>query len=159
MTQQQSLPQLQPKLLALDPGEARIGVAISDDLGMFAHPRDAIRTRDVGAAVRAVSALVTSEAIAEVIVGLPLTLAGERGHQAEAVRPLVEALRKQLSVPVREVDERFSSQQAQAADRRLAGRRDGSLDSASAAVVLQSVLDARRGAIDPGDSRRGRTSL
>ena len=144
MTQQQSLPPLQPRLLALDPGEARIGVAVSDDLGLYAHPRPAIRTRSRAEAVRAVAKLVDAEQIAEVVVGLPLTLTGERGHQAGLAREFVDALRGALSVPVREVDERLSSAQAAAANPSLAGRRDGTLDSASAAVVLQSLLDARR---------------
>ena len=144
MAHQQSQPQLQPRLLALDPGEARIGVAVSDDLGLYAHPRPAIHTRSVAEAVRAVVRLVQQEVVAEVIVGLPLTLAGARGHQAEATRPLVEALRAALTVPVREIDERLSSAQAAAASPGLGGKRDGSLDSASAAVVLQGVLDRRR---------------
>ncbi len=144
MTQHQPQQQLQPRLLSLDPGEARIGVAVSDDLGLYAHPRAAIKTRSVAEAVRAVTRLVEQESISEVIIGLPLTLAGARGHQVEAVRPLVEALRKALEVPVREVDERFSSAQAVATQPRLSGKRDGTLDSASAAVVLQSVLDSRR---------------
>lgn len=145
MAQQQSHPQPQPRLLALDPGEARIGVAVSDSLGLYAHPRPAIRTRALAEAVRAVARLAVAEAVAEVIVGIPLTLSGERGQQAEAVRPLIEALRSALTVPVREVDERLSSAQAAAQDPSLASRRDGTLDSAAAAVVLQSVLDARRG--------------
>ena len=144
MTQHQPQQQLQPRLLSLDPGEARIGVAVSDDLGLYAHPRAAIRTRSVPEAVRAVVRIVQEETIAEVIIGLPLTLSGARGHQVEAVRPLVEALRSALSVPVREVDERFSSAQAVATQPKLGGKRDGSLDSASAAVVLQGVLDGRR---------------
>ncbi len=145
MAQQQSLPQTQPRLLALDPGEARTGVAVSDELGLFAHPRPAIRARSVHEVVRAVAKLVQSEAVSEVIVGVPLTLAGERGAQAEAVRPLVAALRAALQVPVREVDERLSSAQAAALKPGLGNRRDGTLDSASAAVVLQGVLDSRRG--------------
>ena len=144
MAQQQTQPQLQPRLLALDPGEARIGVAVSDDLGLYAHTRPAIRTRSVAEAVRAVERLVRDEMVAEVIVGLPLTLAGVRGHQVEATRPLIDALRVALTVPVREVDERLSSAQAASERPALSGKRDGSLDSASAAVVLQGVLDSRR---------------
>lgn len=122
-----------------------MGVAVSDALGLYAHPRPAIRTRSVPEAVRAVAAIVRDEGVGEVFVGLPLTLSGERGHQAEAVRPLLEALRAVLTIPVREVDERFSSAQAVAAQPRLTGKRDGTLDSAAAAVVLQGVLDSRRG--------------
>ena len=147
MAEQQPQPQLQPRLLALDPGEARIGVAVSDDLGLYAHTRPAIRTRSLPEAVRAVLKLVQQEAVSEVVVGLPLTLSGARGHQAEQTRPLVEALRAALTIPVREVDERLSSAQAAAASPGLGGKRDGTLDSASAAVVLQGVLDSRRGRV------------
>jgi putative Holliday junction resolvase len=144
MAQHPSPPTL-PRLLALDPGEARIGVAVSDELGLYAHPRPAVSARPMAGAVRAIALLVEREEVGEVIVGLPLTLAGERGFQAEAVRPFIDALRKELTVPVREVDERMSSAQAAAQAPALARRRDGTLDSASAAVVLQGVLDARRG--------------
>ncbi|MGE0601863.1 MAG: Holliday junction resolvase RuvX [Dehalococcoidia bacterium] len=119
-------------------------MAVSDDLGLYAHTRAAIRTRSLDEAVRSIARIVHEESIAEVIVGLPLTLAGARGHQVEATRPLVEALRAALNVPVREVDERLSSAQAVAAQPKLGGKRDGTLDSAAAAVVLQGVLDARR---------------
>lgn len=144
MAQLESQPLLQPRLLALDPGEARIGIAISDALGLYAHPRPAIRVRSVPESVREVTRLVEAEGIEEVIVGLPLTLSGERGHQAGTIRPLVDALRAALTIPVREVDERLSSAQAVSLQSNLRGKRDGSLDSASAAVVLQAVLDGRR---------------
>lgn len=147
MVQQQSQPQLQPRLLALDPGEARIGVAISDALGFYAHPRSAIRVRSIPESVREVARLVQDEEVQEVIVGLPLTLSGERGHQAVTNVPLVEALRAALAIPVREVDERLSSAHAVALQSNLRGKRDGTLDSASAAVVLQAVLDRRRGGV------------
>lgn len=145
MTQEPESPQHRPRLLALDPGEKRVGVAISDDLGLFAHPRPAIQARSVPEVVSAVSKLVADESVAEVIVGLPLTLSGERAHQAARVRPLIAALRAGLPVPVREIDERMSSAQAVAQHPELAGRRDGTLDSAAAAVVLQGVLDSKRG--------------
>lgn len=138
-------PQLQPRLLALDPGEARVGVAVSDALGLYAHPRPAIRSRSAAEVARTVARLVAEEGVSEVVVGLPLTLSGSRAHQAGQVAPLVAAIRAAVAVPVREVDERMSSAQAVAQHPELAGRRDGTLDSASAAVVLQAILDARRG--------------
>lgn len=88
--------------------------------------------------------MVEDEGIDEVIVGLPLTLRGERGHQAESTAVLLAELRAALKVPLREVDERLSSAQAVAMQPGLRGKRDGTLDSASAAVVLQAVLDGRR---------------
>ena len=111
---------------------------------MYAHPRPAIPGRSRAEAVRAIARLVREEDVEEVIVGLPLTLAGERGFQAETVTSFLKDLRNAVTVPVREVDERLSSAQAVAMHPELRGKRDGTLDSASAAVVLQAVLDSRR---------------
>lgn len=144
------------RILALDPGKVRVGVAVSDELGMYAHPRKAVTARTPADAIREVARLVSDLGVSEVVVGLPLTLSGDRGAQAEQTRRFVEKLRAAVSVPVREVDERLSSAHAgrlvPGDEARLARaktpkeRRDGSLDSAAAAVLLQSVLDARRGA-------------
>lgn len=141
----QPSPPQQPRLLALDLGESRVGVALSDELGLFAHPRPAIHVRSEAQLVDSVEALVRDEAVAEVIVGLPLTLAGAYSQQAEAFRGVVSQLRRRLAVPVREWDERLSSTQAARSVRGAAKRKSGELDSAAAAVVLQSVLDSRKG--------------
>jgi putative holliday junction resolvase len=154
MTQQPAI--RAARILALDPGSVRVGVAVSDELGMYAHPRPAVAGRNRAEAIREVARLVGELDVAEVVVGLPLTLSGERGPQANETRAFVEALRKVVGVPVREIDERLSSAQAgrlvPGDEARLArakpgksGKRDGSLDSAAAAVLLQSVLDSRRG--------------
>ena len=129
------------RLMALDFGSRRTGVAVSDEIGLYAHPRPAIRggTR---ALLEAVPALVTTEAVAEVIVGLPRTLAGHDSAQTEATRAFIERLRERLDVPVTTWDERLSS--VEAARYVPSGRpRDGALDSAAAALLLQAVLDSR----------------
>lgn len=119
-------------------------MAVSDDLGLMAHPRPAIIEKDRRAAIRKVARLVELEAVSEVIVGMPLTLEGARGAQAAEVREFARALRDELSIPVTEADERLSSAQAQAMAPAAARKRDGTLDSAAAAVILQTVLDRRR---------------
>jgi putative Holliday junction resolvase len=119
-------------------------VAVSDDLGLMAHPRPAIVEKDRHAAIRKVARLVQAEAVTEVIVGMPLTLEGARGPQAAEVREFARALRDVLPIPVTEADERLSSAQAQAMAPAAARKRDGTLDSAAAAVILQTVLDRRR---------------
>ncbi len=131
------------RLMALDFGSRRTGVAVSDELGLYAHPRPAIKggTR---ALLEALPPLVAAEAIDEVIVGLPRTLAGEDSAQTAATRAFVERLREHLDVPVTTWDERLSSVEAARyvpSDR----HRDGSLDSAAAALLLQAVLDSRAG--------------
>lgn len=140
-TRQQEQP---ARLLALDLGERRIGVAVSDELGMFAHPRAALHITSDSEAVEAIVALVAAESVGEVVVGLPLNLEGQAAAQATRIRPVINALRRRLPVPVLEWDERFSSAQA---SRQVKGKRQrtGELDSAAAAIILQSVIDSRRG--------------
>ena len=129
--------------MALDVGSRRTGVAVSDELGLFAHARPALRggTR---ALLEAIPPLVAEEAVDEVVVGLPLTLEGRDSSQTVATRALVEQLRERLDVPVTTWDERLSTVEAARyvpSDR----HRDGSLDSAAAALLLQAVLDSRAG--------------
>lgn len=137
-------PRQHRRLLALDPGERRIGVAVSDELGLFAHPRPAVAAGP--RAVDAIAALVASEAIDEVVVGLPLSLSGAESAQTLAARAFARSLRERLPVPVTEWDERLSSKQA---ERSVHGakRRSGELDSAAASLVLQAVLDSRAGGV------------
>lgn len=131
------------RLLALDPGERRTGVAISDELGLFAHTRPAIHGGRE-AVIEAVARLVDAEAIDEVIVGLPLTLAGSESDQTRSARAFAQALRALLAVPVTERDERLTTAEASRTVHGARRRKRGDLDSAAAAVLLQSVLDGRR---------------
>lgn len=132
------------RVLALDPGLRRTGVALSDELGLFAHPREAIHALDLQAVAAAVSRLVESEGVGEVIVGMPLHLSGAESDQSREVRRLVALLRRHLSVPVLEWDERLSTREAARAVKGRRARERGDLDSAAATLILQSVLDARR---------------
>lgn len=144
-----TLPQQQAlhhrRLLALDPGSRRTGVALSDELGMFAHARPAIHSNSTARMVDEVVRLVTADDIGEVVVGLPLSLSGSDSGQTATVRELVRALRERLTVPVSTWDERLSSVEAARTARGSAKRKSGELDSQSAAIVLQAVLDSRRG--------------
>jgi putative Holliday junction resolvase len=133
-----------PRILALDLGERRTGVAISDELGLYAHPRAAIIASNPRAVTDAVARLVEAEAVTEVVVGLPLTLAGGDSAQTRSARTFAAALRERLSVPVTQWDERLSSVEAARSGAGAGRARSGELDSAAAAVVLQAVLDARR---------------
>ena len=129
--------------MALDLGSRRTGVAVSDELGLFAHPRPALKggTRVL---LDAIPTLVAGEEVEEVIVGLPRSLSGEDSAQTSATRAFVERLRERLDIPVTMWDERLST--VEAARYVPSGRhRDGSLDSAAAALLLQAVLDSRAG--------------
>jgi putative pre-16S rRNA nuclease len=142
MDRQQPQPR---RLLGIDPGSRRTGVALSDELGLFAHPRPAIVTDNEDSLIEAVDQIARDEAVAEVVVGLPLTMAGTDSDETRRVRELVARLSGRLGVPVTTWDERLSSVQAERTVRER-GKRTGASDSAAAALILQAVIDARRGA-------------
>lgn len=137
------------RVLALDPGLRRTGVALSDELGLFAHPRPAIHAASPAALADAVAAIVSGEGVSEVVVGLPLHLSGDESDQSRAVRQLADLLRRRLAIPVTEWDERLSTVAASRTARGRRARERGDLDSAAAALILQAVLDARRPAGTP----------
>lgn len=135
------------RLLALDIGEKRIGVAVSDPSGTVATPLtvlDAVRTLASGAdLVR----LVEEYEIGTVVVGLPLSMDGSEGPQAQRVRRAASRLAGFLRVPIEFADERLSSVQATRA-LGLGGvtsrQARGSVDKVAASIFLQSYLDVRR---------------
>ncbi len=142
--------------LAVDIGSVRIGVARSDASGALAVPLEAIRAG--GDDLNRVVALVGEWEAIEVIVGLPLHMSGQEGAAAQGARLWAERLADRVDVPVRLVDERLSTVQAQRALQ--AGGRSTKdsralIDSASAVMVLQGELDRQARASD-GDEGQGR---
>jgi putative Holliday junction resolvase len=133
------------RLLGLDIGEKRIGVAISDELGMIASPLVTINaTGDVEAEMRM---LIVKYDIPRLIVGLPVGLSGREGPQAKKVRAVADALAAELGIDIVYSDERLSSTVAEAALISQGTRRDKRkqhIDSMAAAVILQGYLDNQR---------------
>ncbi len=149
------------RLLGIDLGERRIGVAVADADGR-AMALTTLRRADRPAAdADAISRIVEQQDAAEIVVGLPLDMSGGEGSQAIATRAWVDAVRPLLAVPVRYRDERLSSH---VAEQRVGpmkrgrsggpptrGQRDawrGRVDREAAAIILQDELDAREP--DPG---------
>lgn len=118
---------------------------MSDELGLYAHPRPAIQTRGEAQLVDEIARLAAGEDAGEVVVGLPLSMSGGDSAQTAQVRGLVDRLRDRLTIPVTTWDERLTSVQA-ARSVREGRARAGATDSAAAAILLQAVLDSRRGA-------------
>jgi putative Holliday junction resolvase len=108
------------KVLALDYGRARTGVAVSDPTGELARPLEIVEQAATEAGLDRLAAIVAEEAAEKVVVGLPLTLKGERGEQARETERFVAALRERLAVPVELFDERFTSVLADGDDARAA---------------------------------------
>ena len=101
------------KVMALDFGSARTGVAVSDPTGTLARPLCVVERAGSEAGLAELVRLVRDEEAEEIVVGLPLTLRGERGEQAVATERFVKALRRVVDVPVVLYDERFTTDLAQ----------------------------------------------
>ena len=122
------------KVLALDYGSARTGVAVSDPTGTVARPLGVIEAADTDGGLARVLEVVREEDVERIVVGLPVTLRGERGAQADVTERFVERLRAAADVPVETFDERFTTALARASQTRAAE------DAAAAAHLLSSYL-------------------
>ena len=132
------------RVLGLDLGDARIGVAISDDRRRIAVPLGTVRT-GAPADVKAIADLVRGHDVTLVVIGHPLHLSGDAGERAHHAERFAEALDAFLDVPVLLQDERLSSVEADRALRRAgaSGReRRRTVDRSAATVILQAWLDA-----------------
>jgi putative Holliday junction resolvase len=138
------------RVLALDVGERRVGVAISDPTGTLARPLQTLVRGSREEDFAAIAALVAEHDVGLVVVGRPLSLDGMEGPQARRVARYAEALAAQLPVQIVSWDERFTTQTAEEILRRGCKEKDrrrararGELDAIAAAVILQSYLDSR----------------
>ena len=137
------------RCLALDVGDERIGVAISDETGWLARPLETLRRVAGPSSFRRLGEIIRDHQVELVVVGWPLLEDGSEGSQVRSTRAYVDGLRRHIGVPVVYWDERYSSRRAEELVREATGprrsgkRRGHSLDSVAAAVILQEYLDAQ----------------
>ena len=140
------------KLLALDVGMSRIGVAVCDPLWLSVRPLTVVQRRSRNEDFAVLASLAATQEVQSVICGLPLNMDGSEGAQAQTVRKwaqrLAQALRALLGRPVPVIfwDERLTTFAAQ--ELRAEGRTKAGEDAVAAAVLLQGYLDARRSGED-----------
>jgi len=127
------------KVLALDYGPARTGVAVSDPTGTLARPVGVVEKASSEAGLARLLELVRAEEPDRIVVGLPLTLRGEHGEQARATERFVETLREAVDVPVESLDERFTTALAAQTPARAAE------DARAAAHLLTTYLERESG--------------
>lgn len=135
------------RVLALDVGDARIGVAICDPDRTVALPAGTIRVAGGPQDLRAVAALVEEHEVTEVVVGHPLSLSGERGPAAVHAEEFADGLRAFVVVPVHLQDERLTTVEAERGLREAGVRgrdRRESVDQAAATIILRAYLDRGR---------------
>ena len=136
------------RVLGIDAGERRIGLALSDELRMVARPLRVLH-RDQGLApvLDEIQAIAAAERVAQVVVGWPIHADGSIGRQARRVAEFARTAQRVLGLPVQLWDERLSTQEARAMLRAQGGRgrvrARGEVDAVAAAVILQDYLDAQ----------------
>ena len=143
--------QIVRRILGVDFGRARIGVAISDELGMLAHPVETIPGARVDAAAKRIAEIARERDVAQVILGLPRHMNGELGEAAQEANAFAEKLRPLLGCPVVMWDERLSTTAANRALRdagQTTKRTRGFVDQVAAQMILQGYLDSVAGRLD-----------
>jgi putative Holliday junction resolvase len=133
------------RVLGIDLGDARVGVAVSDDLGMLAHPLETIQVKS-GNVVTRVAALVKDRQATTVVVGMPRNMDGTFGPAAEKAREFIQALKSVCESQIVPWDERLSTVAAQRSLQE-AGRKARDhravIDQVAAQIILQSWLDSQ----------------
>ena len=143
------------RLLGLDVGEKRIGVALSDPEGILIRPLEVIQRRSKRQDFEAIDRLVEQWDVERVVVGLPLTSEGGVGPQARRIKRYTRELARVISTPIDFVDERYSTVDALEVMRTVGlspKRQRERVDAVAAAVILQSYVDSRRSQGIEGDT-------
>lgn len=135
------------RIIGIDFGERHIGVAAADDRTRIAIPVTTAEVR--GDPVDEIVRIAEEQRAEELVIGLPLSLTGAEGPQAQRIRRVVEALAQRVTIPIRLQDERLTSAQADHASPRTARGRGKSRpapnrDAVAAAILLQAYIDGRR---------------
>jgi putative holliday junction resolvase len=132
------------RILGLDIGSKRIGVALSDELGFTAQGLESLNCKSPQEVVNCIANLAKEYGVTEIVVGMPYNMDGTEGPQAVRVRAIIEAISQKVDVPVKDWDERLSTVAAERAlleaDMSRAKRRKV-IDKLSAVIILQGYLD------------------
>lgn len=132
------------RILALDYGQKRVGVAVSDVLLLMAHGRETLQYKSRGELLERLHALVEREDVGLIVIGLPRNMNGTEGEMSEKVRTFMSALAEQEQIPVVAWDERLSSRQAERTLSDLGKsvrQQRGMVDQLAAVFILQNYLD------------------
>lgn len=124
------------RYLALDVGDRRIGLAVGDQAAGIARPLRTLRRRSLEADIAALREIARREEVTALLIGLPLTLRGEQGPQAQRVRRFADACAGRIGLPVEMHDERFTTAEA-------IGQRAPDLDAGAATILLEDFLRRR----------------
>lgn len=135
---------MQRKILAVDIGERRVGLALSDELGMLAHPFKTLQWSGLLNFITSIKHIITSENIDKLVIGIPYTLNGGLSEKTTEIKKIVDQIRNQIDVEVIEIDERLTTKmaiQALHAVGKKPSKNRNTIDQVAAVYILQSYLD------------------
>lgn len=135
------------RVLGIDYGQRRVGLAVSDPLGITAQGLKTMDRKSYRQFIEGLTELISRLEIEEIVVGLPLNMDGSKGEKAAQIENLVQRLRKRFGIPIIPWDERLTSVAAQRTMGELRQKvkgRKGEIDSIAAQLMLQSYLDSCR---------------
>ncbi len=136
------------RIMALDVGEKRVGVAISDPLGITAQPVSVLKREDFEKLMQTLRELIDEFGVGKVVVGVPYNMRGEEGRSAGKIMEFIELMKKNIDIEVDLMDERFStafSERAMLEADATRKKRKENIDKVAAAVILQGYLDKTEG--------------
>jgi len=139
-------PQLRPRVLGLDVGSRRIGLAVSDPLGITAQGLETLQRKSKRQDFEQLAAVIRRYEVSEIVVGYPLRMSGAEGMQSEKMQRFAEDLRQRFALPVHLWDERLTSSQANRILREAElsiKKRGQAVDRMAAVLILQSWMEAR----------------
>ncbi|MBC8214560.1 MAG: Holliday junction resolvase RuvX [Candidatus Marinimicrobia bacterium] len=134
------------RILGIDFGDRRIGLAISDPMGIIASPYSTIDRKIVPDIFSEIDKIILKHNISKIVVGLPLTMKGTDSEQTKKVREFVEELKTKINLPIKVIDERLSSLSAQKVlveQGIKTGHNKGEIDKTAAAILLQEYLETK----------------
>ncbi|HEY0701865.1 MAG TPA: Holliday junction resolvase RuvX [Candidatus Acidoferrales bacterium] len=136
-----------PRILAIDYGKKRIGLALSDELGLTAQPLQVLAHKNRREDVRRLREICRAKGVKLIVVGHPLHITGEAGDMAEEAERFATRLRKELGIEVELADERLTTWEAEQTLAEMGGakrRKDAPLDDVAAAILLREYLERKR---------------
>ena len=136
------------RVMGLDYGSVRIGVAVSDPDGIIAQPKGYIKADPVKQCIAEIAKLCLDLKVGKIVIGLPLHMSGEEGDSAVAARALATAIQGKIDIPISFMDERWTTLSAEKSlmEANVKGKaRREKIDSVAAAIILQNFLDREQG--------------
>ena len=134
------------RILALDIGEKRIGLSVSDEMGLFAHPLQTLIFKGVEKLIESLKEIIVSKNVTELVIGIPYTLKGTKSEKTEEVLKIKESISKEIKLPIQEVDERLTTKMAEQTLKNVGkkpSRNRDIIDQIAATHILQTYLDRR----------------